>query len=855
MTKAVWIAFLVLAAAFSYRAFDSTDTAVHILAGREMLATHRVLDSDPFSFTVRGAPWFVNQWVPEIVFAAVHDTFGIAGLVWLRVVLVCATFGILAAALSADSRVRLPAGIIVLVIALYASYRLFIVRPLLFSSLFLAILVAILESFRRGEKDRLLFVPLLFAVWVNSHAGYVFGAILFAATLGAEAIKQFAGGRLGPSLGARAIRRLALVFAGSIAASFIVASLVNPRGFRTVLLPFGLLKSDFFLNIIGEYQPADRTDLFFWILVGILLVGLVARLMARGVRGSDLTDWMTTLPFAYQAWQTHRVIFPFVIVAAPAAARGLSLLFDSIGAAIRRSRTTQRTPRASVSSATPRTSVAILAVLAAALLGLAASRAVRDPFFGAGLSPVTYPREACLRLLREGRFQGNLFHNDVWAGAVALYGWPRYPLFIDGRLEVYGEPFWRDVYFRVLGCGDGWEQILKRYDINAALLRVGAPGKRDRIGSVLREHPDWALVYWDELAMLYVRRTPKNAALIAEREVPPSVDPENLQVPRLPVNQPAFLMSMNTALAEDSLSVPALFGAVNTAISLRDRDQELRDTGFSREVDSRPDLFSGPARYLPMVRAAGATPIGRNDWRLPWLEGRILLNEDDADGARAAFERADRLSGEAFDDVAFDRVRAEIAAKRPDAAQEILAQRVERLERGPASDARAIAGFVLTGARIFAQSGDGERARAGYAEAARLDPSRADYETARAWSFVVDGRFAEAERAAGEALARFPGDPYLLGTRGWALFHLNRAAEAETALRGALARLPSNDRAARAAESAHLGEVLLARGAVGEARAFLEAAAADSLDADLPEIARARALLDSLARSSQGPSR
>jgi tetratricopeptide (TPR) repeat protein len=180
---------------------------------------------------------------------------------------------------------------------------------------------------------------------------------------------------------------------------------------------------------------------------------------------------------------------------------------------------------------------------------------------------------------------------------------------------------------------------------------------------------------------------------------------------------------------------------------------------------------------------------------------------------------------------------------------------VERLERGPASDARAIAGFVLTGARIFAQSGDGERARAGYAEAARLDPSRADYETARAWSFVVDGRFAEAERAAGEALARFPGDPYLLGTRGWALFHLNRAAEAETALRGALARLPSNDRAARAAESAHLGEVLLARGAVGEARAFLEAAAADSLDADLPEIARARALLDSLARSSQGPSR
>ena len=850
MTRAVWIALLLLVAAFGYRAFDSTDTAVHVLAGREMLETHRVLDSDPFSFTVRGAPWFVNQWIPEIIFAVVHDAFGIRGLVWLRVVLLCATFGILASALSGDPRVRLAARVIVLVVALYASYRLFIVRPLLFSSLFLAILVAILESFRRGGKDRLLLVPLVFAVWVNSHAGYVFGAILFAATLGAEAIKHFAGGRLGPSLGARAIRRLALVFAGSIAASVVVASLVNPRGFRTVLLPFGLLKSDFFLKIIGEYQPADRTDLFFWILVGILLVGLVARLISRGPRGSDLTDWMTTLPFAYQAWQTHRVIFPFVIVAAPAAARGLSFLIDSIAAAARR----PRTSRPAAASGVSRASVAVSAVLAAMLLGLAASRAARDPFFGDGLSPVTYPREACLRLLREGRFRGNLFHNDVWAGAVALYGWPRYPLFIDGRLEVYGEPFWRDVYFRVLGCGDGWEKALERYGVNAALLRVGSPGRRDRIGSVLREHPDWALVYWDELAMLYLRRIPQHAALIAEREVPQSVDPENLEVPRLLVNLPGFLLSMNRALAEDSLSVPPLFGAVNAAISLNDRDDDLREAGFSRELGSvwGPELFAGPARYLPLVRAAAATRIGRNDWRLPWLEGRALLHEGDADGARHAFERADRQSGEAFDDVFFDRLRAELAAKQPEAAQEILADRVSHRERAPAGDARATAAFVFTAARIFAQHGDGERARAAYAEAARLDPSRADYETARAWSFVVDGRFADAERAAGEALRRFPGDPYLLGTRGWALYQIGRVAEAETALREALARLPSNDRAARAAESAHLGEVLLARGAAAEARVLLEAAADDSLDAEMPEVVRARVLLDSLMSQDAG---
>jgi tetratricopeptide (TPR) repeat protein len=830
---ALWIAFLLLVATFGYRRFESTDTAVHILAGREILASKRIPDSDPFSFTVPGAPWFVNQWIPEIVFAVVENVAGIAGLTWLRVVLLVATFAVLARAARGDprsARAPLPAALAALLLALVAPHNLFIVRPLLFSCLFLAVEVLVLEEYRRG-RDRLLLLPPLFAVWVNCHAGFVLGAIVFAATLAGEAGKALAAGRLGAPLARPRIARLAAVFAAALAFSVASASLANPRGFATVLLPFGLLKSDFFLSVIGEYSPAAAPDWLFFVMLALLVLGFV-RSVVGARRSPDLTDWLTTLPIAYQAWRTHRIILFFAIAAAPALARGLALLGGDAARIVG--------DAARIVGRAARARAAAPWVAAAGLVAACGARAASDPLFGTGLSYITYPRPACLRFLEEERLEPNLFHNDLWAGAVALFGWPRYRLFIDGRLEVYGESFWRDVYFRILGCGPGWEEALARYGVNAALLRAGSVGRRDRIGSVLRAHPDWALVYWDETAMLYVRRIPAHADVIARHGVPPDVDPEDLRVPGDAAGRARFAAAMDRALAADPGSVAALYGAVTAALADPDAGGAAR-----------------AARYLPLLRDAMRERLGRRDWRLPWLEGRILLAGGDAEGAARALARAERAPGGRSEEVLLDRVEAEARRGRGSAADAAISRGVRAAERRPglaeAEAARAAGRFAFLAARALARAGDGERARAAYSLALARDPSRREYATARAWSFVLEGRYAEAARAADEGLARFPGDPYLLDTRGWALFHAGRAREAEADLRAMLAALPAGDAAARAAGSAHLGEVLLAGGgdaARAEARALLESAASDPALGDMAEVARARALIDSLERAA-----
>lgn len=202
-------------------------------------------------------------------------------------------------------------------------------------------------------------------------------------------------------------------------------------------------------------------------------------------------------------------------------------------------------------------------------------------------------------------------------------------------------------------------------------------------------------------------------------------------------------------------------------------------------------------------------------------------------------------------------MKAEARRGRSDEAERALArgERVAATRRGldAAQADRAAGRFAFHAGRAFARAGEGDRARAAYARALARDPARHEYATALAWSFVLEARFADAARAAEEGLARFPGNPYLLDTRGWALFHAGRAPEGESDLRAALAALPAADAASRAAASAHLGEVLLARGdpaALPEARGLLENAASDSALFDLAEVARARALLDSLDRAA-----
>jgi hypothetical protein len=89
--------------------------------------------------------------------------------------------------------------------------------------------------------------------------------------------------------------------------------------------------------------------------------------------------------------------------------------------------------------------------------------------------------------------------NDLPFGGYLI--WRHFPVFIDGRAELYGESF-EMAYYRALQLKDvdGFLDLLKRYDIDAVLLTPATPA------AGLLDHLDgWQRIYADDNAVVHVR--------------------------------------------------------------------------------------------------------------------------------------------------------------------------------------------------------------------------------------------------------------------------------------------------------------------------------------------------------------
>ena len=99
--------------------------------------------------------------------------------------------------------------------------------------------------------------------------------------------------------------------------------------------------------------------------------------------------------------------------------------------------------------------------------------------------------------LRENQPDGAMFNSYNWGGYL-MFAVPEYPVFIDGRTDLYTE-FFRD--WLVTATGDeGWRDLLTEYDIHLVVVENGSG-----LDTNLREEPGWQLDYEDEMAVIWVR--------------------------------------------------------------------------------------------------------------------------------------------------------------------------------------------------------------------------------------------------------------------------------------------------------------------------------------------------------------
>jgi hypothetical protein len=113
------------------------------------------------------------------------------------------------------------------------------------------------------------------------------------------------------------------------------------------------------------------------------------------------------------------------------------------------------------------------------------------------------PYEA-VEFIRQEQPPGPLFNSYNWGGYLIFKLWPDYPVYIDGRTDLYDDTFIRR-YLSVMVADEAWEQILNEGGINLVLVE-----KNSTLAKFLKLDSAWTELHRDEKAVIYARREPLN---------------------------------------------------------------------------------------------------------------------------------------------------------------------------------------------------------------------------------------------------------------------------------------------------------------------------------------------------------
>jgi len=476
-----------------------SDTFWHIKTGELIVKNLSIPKTNPFTFTMEDEPWIDSdgKWFSQVVFYLIHAIGGLTALTLFKALIVALTYLLLYIHWGNTPFLTFP---LILCIAI-ASRLKFYERPQIFTFLFLAIFVVLIERYREGKTTRLLAFPLIMIPWANIHPGCIMGLLLYGTILVGEAAKFFLNIRWGVSPGPPMPRQKLLKFCGVFFLTFL-ASFLNLHTYRI----YSFLFSHFGLNSlrkggISEFLPlsfSDTSTSFPLALMSILsVVTLLSILLNR--READLSVLLLLPAFGIPTLKMRRFVAEFFIVSTAAFVRALRVLHIP--------------SRLDPVLATLRPTALFILFLIPLPIYIHLRNSDYNHYLGLGVHRLFFPVEA-MDFIDKQKIQGNIFNSQNYGGALLYRFFPKRQVFFDTTLSSYESLLPR--LTKAMRDGQSFDMILSLYKVEAALVESEMGGKFIKWGLFPRDK--WALVYWDDLSEVFVRRLKKYAHLIQSSE-------------------------------------------------------------------------------------------------------------------------------------------------------------------------------------------------------------------------------------------------------------------------------------------------------------------------------------------------
>ena len=471
-TALVLLPLFLLIFAQPFKALTDPDYWWHVRTGQYIFQTGTVPMVDIYSYTMPGKPWVAEEWLSELLLYVVSLHVGYVGNVVLFGVIGVLT-GLVVYATCRRRGVGEFGAALLMVWASALAEPAFNVRPQVFTAFLLAVCVWLVTKYKQGEARALWPLPVIFALWVNLHGGFIIGLALLGMTAVGEVVARGLrqpAAPLRPLLGVTGLSAL--------------ASLLNPHGWNELLYPFSYLgPGNAITRYIAEWQSPDFHQPPYLLFAASLLA-----LIALGVWRRPLgpTEAIWALGFAFLSLQSARHVALFAAVVLPLLGARLQTELP----ALRRSLAAWQKPGLLVAICP-----LLLIVVASTTLAQATKTGLQT---GWEPNPATFPVGA-VAYLQSHDLPGRLFDQYDWGGYHIDQVYPRRTVFIDGRIDLYGDAVGKQ-YDTAINAGPGWRQVLDEYNVRVVLVDRTGP-----LSAALGDDPSWHRVYQGPVADLFAR--------------------------------------------------------------------------------------------------------------------------------------------------------------------------------------------------------------------------------------------------------------------------------------------------------------------------------------------------------------
>jgi hypothetical protein len=452
----------------------------HLRTGQWIIETGQVPHFDPFSFTRAGHAWVSHEWLSEVVFYELWKRGGAPALIVFSAIITTAGFMLLYRRCPAKSHWAAAAT----ALGALTSAPSWGARPQMFTFTLASLLLWLLDS-GENRPRLLLWIPPLFLLWLNLHAGFALGPALLLA-YGVGLIFETA---LGNTPWQQARPLLLRVLWLLLACLALVP--LNPSGAHLYRYPFDTLRSPGMRSLIVEWFSPDFHQWLYRPLLLVWLLVLTALASSRfKPKGRVIVPLLLT---SFAALDAVRHIPIFVLVAIPVIAAALPVASPPF-ALSERGRNPWRLR--------PLFAGAVVILMA----GFALAKWVSLTRSQEARMAEQFPQKA-VAFLRAGGYPGRIFVYYDWGGYAIWRLYPEYRVFVDGRADLYGDDFQGNdllsQFKLAVQLRTGWREVLDRWQVETVVVPPSSA-----LAQALVLDPAWRVPFSDSKAIILLRTHP-----------------------------------------------------------------------------------------------------------------------------------------------------------------------------------------------------------------------------------------------------------------------------------------------------------------------------------------------------------